>query len=80
MFALFLIVLTVLAATAAVGVLADSGLRWWSAFGQLRTALRRTSIVADLPLPRPAQMNSGYSAYGRASVSLPAVKRASRAA
>ena len=80
MFALFLIVLTVIAAIVAVGVLADSGLRWWSAFGQLRKELRRTSIVSDLPLPRPSQMSSGYSAFGRAPAPLTAIKRASRVA
>ena len=53
MFALFLIALLALAACVAIGALADSGLRWWSAFGDLRREMRRTAVIADLPQLRP---------------------------
>ncbi|OBX18235.1 hypothetical protein A9995_12080 [Erythrobacter sp. QSSC1-22B] len=39
MFALVLTALLVLLALASVAVLADSGLRWWSAFGALKRQL-----------------------------------------
>ncbi len=39
MFALVLIALMVLLAIASLAVLADSGLRWWSAFGALKREL-----------------------------------------
>lgn len=47
MFALVLIALLVLLALASLTVLADSGLRWWSAFG----ALKRELAKYDGPSP-----------------------------
>ncbi|MBX7495697.1 hypothetical protein K3172_07485 [Qipengyuania sp. 6B39] len=69
MFALFLIALLALTAVAALGVLADSGLRWWSAFGQLRREMRMTSATVALPSLRPAIAKGGHTAFGRCSVS-----------
>ncbi len=80
MFALFLIALTVIAAIAAMSVLADSGLRLWSAIGQLRGELRRTWIVSDLPVLRPSVANARYSAFGRTVPAPSPIKRFSRAA
>lgn len=52
MFALFLIALLTVIGLASVATLADSGLRWWSAFGQLRRELK--DGPATLPALRPA--------------------------
>ena len=49
MFAWFLVALVALTVVAALGVLADSGLRWWSAFGQLWREMKQTSVIAGLP-------------------------------
>ncbi len=67
MFALFLIALLALSTMAAVGALADSGLRWWSAIGQLRREMRMTSDSVALPALRPAAARGGYAAFGRCS-------------
>ena len=64
MFALFLVALDALTAAAALGVLADSGLRWWSAFGQLRREMKRTSVIAELPAFR-AGIAQGGLAFAR---------------
>ena len=64
MFAWFLVALVALTAVAALGVLADSGLRWWSAFGQLRRETKRTSVIAELPAFR-AGIAQGGAAFGR---------------
>ncbi|MEZ5679922.1 MAG: hypothetical protein R3E14_01350 [Erythrobacter sp.] len=73
MFALFLIALVALTAVAAMAVLADSGLRWWSAFGQLRREVSRTAIVAPLPVLRSSVVSGGCAGFGR-SPSRPAPK------
>ena len=53
MFALFLTGLFLATAVVVAGVLADSGLRWWSAFGALRRELKGDS-APHLPALRPA--------------------------
>ena len=73
MFALFLTALVVLTVVATLGVLADSGLRWWSAFGQLRREVARTAIVAPLPVLRSSVVSGGYAGFER-SPSRPAPK------
>ena len=80
MFAWFLVALVALTAVVAVGVLADSGLRLWSAFGQLRRETKRTSVIAELPAFR-AGIAQGGAALSR-SLSRPdgVVGRATRAA
>ena len=64
MFAWFLVALVALTAVAAMGVLADSGLRWWSAFGRLQRETKRTSVIAELPAFR-AGIAQGGAAFGR---------------
>ena len=53
MFALVLMALLILLAIASLAVLADSGLRWWSAFGALKRQLanRDPSLVSELSSP-----------------------------
>lgn len=58
MFALVLMALLVLLALASMAVLADSGLRWWSAFASLRRQLGggeecQTTLAAALPRRTP---------------------------
>lgn len=65
MFALFLVAILALTAVAALGVLADSGLRWWSAFGQLRREMTRTAIMGPLPELRPVTSLGECSGFGR---------------
>ncbi|OAN81619.1 hypothetical protein A8B77_08610 [Erythrobacter sp. EhN03] len=57
MFALFLIALFTAIGLASIATLADSGLRWWSAFGQLRRELRGGTTT--LPILRPAHRSYG---------------------
>ena len=47
MFALALVAAFVVLALASAAVLADSGLRWWSAFGRLRSELAGSRKVRD---------------------------------
>ena len=47
MFALALIAALSLLALASAAVLADSGLRWWSAFGRLRGELKGSRIEEE---------------------------------
>lgn len=54
--------LIVLIGIAAMGVLADSGLRWWSAFGRLRRELA-IEFAPALPAQR---VSVNYSSFGRA--------------
>ena len=65
MFALFLVILLAATALAAVGVLADSGLRWWSAFGRLRRDLKNGNVPA-LPSLRPV-IAGGHTAFDRSA-------------
>lgn len=62
MFALFLTALLIATALIVAGVLADSGLRWWSAFGALRRELKGTG-TATLPALRSTP--GSCSASGR---------------
>ena len=59
MFALALIVALAALALASAAVLADSGLRWWSAFGALRAEIARGQSVQVVSAKmRPARMSS----------------------
>ena len=78
MFALFLIALLTATGVVVAGVLADSGLRWWSAFGALRRELKGDTPA--LPNLRPAVTVGGYSAFGRGIVARSAEAEFSRAA
>ena len=79
MFALFLIALLTATAVVVAGVLADSGLRWWSAFGALRRELKGDTGPL-LPNLRPAVTVGGYSAFGRSGAVRTAGGEISRAA
>jgi hypothetical protein len=83
MFAMLLIVLFALLGLASAIVLADSGLRWWSAFGRLR---RQLDWAGNYALPaslvtRPTTARGGFSGSGRVAMAHPrAARRALRAA
>ncbi|MBX7483868.1 hypothetical protein [Qipengyuania qiaonensis] len=64
MFALVLIALVIAVMVAATGTLADSGLRWWSAFDALRRDLKG-EIVPALPSLRPVAVGSGNAGFDR---------------
>ena len=76
---LFLTALLVAMAVVAMGVVADSGLRWWSAFRHLRQVARGTSDV-QLPARRAAHAGTARPAAprnGRAyAITSPSVRRA----
>ena len=62
MFALFLTAVFALAATAALVVVADGGLRWLSAFGQLRQRLKLpVEAQAGKIGMRPAIVHGGFT-------------------
>lgn len=80
MFALFLTALLLVAAVAVAGVLADSGLRWWSAFGRLHHEMKGDAAPV-LPNLRPAPASlSAYSVCERPAATRLATRRISRAA
>lgn len=62
MLALFLIALVTVTAIAAGSVLADSGLRWWSAFGRLRRELVSGTAARSVPELRHAT-GIGFDSY-----------------
>lgn len=80
MFALFLTAVVALTFVAATAVLADGGLRWWSAFGQLRREVARTAIVAPLPVLRSPITSGAYSGFDRSPVRVATKASVSRAA
>lgn len=77
MFALFLFAVFAAAGFAAMAVLADSGLRWWSAFGQLRHRLAGDYLPhSDFGLrPRSAEVACAGFAR-RCAITPPVVRRA----
>ena len=79
MFALLLITLFFAAAVVVAGVLADSGLRWWSAFGTLRRELNGENAPL-LPSLRPAMPVCGSSTATRFAPARSPTGRVSRAA
>lgn len=79
MFALFLTALFITAVAVVAGVLADSGLRWWSAFGALRRELKGETAPL-LPSLRPTVTAGGYSAFDRCGAITAANSKVSRAA
>ena len=52
MVALLITALLTLIAVASIAVIADSGLRWWSALGQLQRQLRNSVEYTDMPRVR----------------------------
>ncbi len=61
MFALVLIALLVLLAIASLAVLADSGLRWWSAFGALKQQLAHCDRRSQLAPSGAGRRNANQS-------------------
>lgn len=80
MFAIVLGATLVLVSMATVFVLADSGLRWWSAFGLLRQR-RKIGYATTGFGPRPAAIACSTAALERRSRTYPIIRRpAQRAA
>ena len=80
MFAIVLIAALALASMATVLVLADSGLRWCSAFGLLRQRMKTGYATAGSGL-RPAPAGSSVAAFGRQPRTYPVIRQpAQRAA
>lgn len=80
MFAIVLIAALALASMATVLVLADSGLRWWSAFGLLRQRMKAGYATAGSGL-RPATAGSSAAAFERQPRTYPVIRQpAQRAA
>lgn len=78
MFALFLTAVSALAAIAAVALLVDGGLRWWSAFGQLghRLQLPTEAQVCESGMRRTLA-HGGFTRPGRvAAITRQTVRRA----
>ena len=80
MFAIVLMTALALASMATVLVLADSGLRWWSAFGLLRQRMKTGYATAGSGL-RPATVGSSAAAFERMPRTYPVIRQpAQRAA
>ena len=79
MFAFVLIAAFALASLATVLVLADSGLRWWSAFGLLRSRMKQgyASIGAG---QRPVIVTGCASGFGRQMRAYPAIRQVTQRA
>ena len=74
MFATVLIVAFVLASLATVLVLADSGLRWWSAFGLLRQRMKAGYATAGVG-QRPAAVSGSANGFGRQPRAYPVIRK-----
>lgn len=80
MFAIVLIAVLAFASMATVLVLADSGLRWWSAFGLLRQRMKTGYATASSGL-RPATMGCNATGFERQPRTYPVIRQpAQRAA
>lgn len=79
MFAIVLTALFVLLALASLALLADSGLRWWSAIGQLRAQLKGTGAQEIASGMRPVALG-GCAGFGRSVIVRPVTRSAARAA
>ncbi|MBY6128313.1 hypothetical protein KUW15_06270 [Qipengyuania aquimaris] len=79
MFALFLIAVFALATVAAIGVLADSGLRWWSAFGMLRQRMNRGYASAPVG-QRPVILQECSLGFARAPRARQVIRRSTQRA
>lgn len=74
MFATVLITALVLASVATVLVLADSGLRWWSAFGLLRQRMKAGYATAGAG-QRPSVVSGSGNGFGRQSRAYPVIRQ-----
>lgn len=79
MFALFLSAAFALATVVTIAVLADCGLRWWSAFGTLRQRMKFG--YASSPVgQRPHSLADVSLGYARARTGSPAIRQTTRRA
>lgn len=69
----------VLASMATVLVLADSGLRWWSAFGLLRQRMKIGYATAGCG-PRPATIGSSAPGFERQPRTYPIIRQSAQRA
>ena len=79
MFALVLFAAFTLATLATVFVLADSGLRWWSAFGMLRQRMQRGYATSGTG-QRPAIITGSANGFGRADRAYPVARKVTKRA
>ena len=79
MFATVLIAAFTLASLATVLVLADSGLRWWSAFGTLRQRMKQGYASAGVG-PRPAIITGSANGFGRQARAYPVIRQVTQRA
>ncbi|QZD89258.1 hypothetical protein K3148_10545 [Qipengyuania aurantiaca] len=79
MFATVLIAAFALASVATVLVLADSGLRWWSAFGTLRQRMKQGYASAGVG-PRPSIITGSANGFGRQVRAYPVIRQVTQRA
>ena len=79
MFAFVLIAAFALASLATVTVLADSGLRWWSAFGMLRQRMKQGYASAGVG-QRPAIITGCANGFGRQARAYPTIRQVTQRA
>ena len=79
MFAMVLFAAFALAAAATVLALADSALRWWSAFGALRQRMNRGYCSAPVGL-RPYVLSEGSLGFSRSSRPYPVIRQVTQRA
>ncbi len=74
MFATVLIAAFALASVATVLVLADSGLRWWSAFDLFRQRMKAGYATAGVG-QRPSVVSSSGNGFGRQPRAYPVIRK-----
>ena len=79
MFAFVLIAAFALAGLATVLVLADSGLRWWSAFDMLRQRMKQGYTTAGVG-QRPSVVSGSANGFGRQARAYPVIRQATQRA
>ena len=79
MFALFLTAVFAVAAFATIASLADSGLRWWSAFDMLRKRRKQGYATAGVG-QRPAFINEGSLGFARSPRAYPIIRQTTQRA
>ena len=79
MFAFVLIAAFAFAALATVLVLADSGLRWWSAFGALWQRMQQNPATGGMG-PRPLVVSGIANGFGRQARAYPAIRQVTQRA
>ena len=79
MFAAVLITAFAFASLATVLVLADSGLRWWSAFGLLRRRMKQGYETSPVG-PRPSALLEGSLGFARSQRAYPVIRQSSQRA